>query len=133
MARYTFAQLDLWAVKVKQRINFVLQHAVNKLIEAAQTPRAKGGRMPIDTGSLRRSLLSELSGKSQALGAESYVFVAGAMEAGDYASFRWTMEYAYMVNHGVRGRPGAHFVEWAAGQWQAFVDEGVRLARARFP
>jgi hypothetical protein len=133
MARYTFAQLDLWALKVRHRMNFVLQHAVNRLIKTAQTPIGKGGKMPVDTGALRSSLLSELNGNAGAIGADSYVFVAGAMEAGDYAWFKWTMEYAYMVNQGVQGRPGAHFVEWAARQWQTFVNEGVQLAKARFP
>ncbi len=133
MTKYSFAQLDQAIAKYEDRLTFTLRYAVNKLIEAAQQPRAKGGRMPIKTGTLRRSLLSELNGAVGALGADAYAFVVANMEGGDFAVFRWTAEYAWIVNNGRNGVPGAHFVEWAADQWQRFVNEGARLAKARYP
>lgn len=133
MARYRFADLDQAVFKYEKRIDFTLRYAVERLIEAAQLPKAKSGRMPIDTGALRASLLSELNGAPGAIGPDSYVFVAGAIKGGDFATFRWTVEYAYVVNHGRNGQPGAHFVEWAADQWQKFVSEGAKAAIARYP
>ena len=133
MTRYTFAQLPNWQQKVEQRLDYTLKYAVNKLIEAAQLPKAKGGRMPVDTGHLRRSLLSELNGASGAIGPDSYAFVVGAFKGGDYATFKWTAEYAYVVNHGRQGGAGAHFVEWAADQWQQFVSKGAAEAVRRYP
>jgi len=130
---YTFAQIPEIVAKYEQRMDYTLQYAVDKLIQAAQLPKARGGNMPVDTGTLRRSLLSELNGSSGPIGEDSYAFVVGAMKGGDFATFRWTAEYAYVVNHGKEGRPGAHFVEWAAGQWQQFVNEGARAAIARYP
>lgn len=133
MTVYTFAQIPDAIAKYQRRIDYTLQYAVDKLIEAAQLPKAKGGRMPVDTGTLRRSLLSELNGVSGAVSADSYAFIAGAMRGGDFARFRWTAEYAFVVNNGRQGRPGAHFVEWAADQWQQFVNEGAQAAILRYP
>lgn len=133
MTVYSFANLGDAVLKYQDRMDFTLKHAVEKLIEAAQTPKAKGGRMPVDTGALRNSLLSELNGGAGIAGDSSYVFVVANIEAGDFAMFRWTMEYAYFQNNGANGRPGNHFVEWAADQWQKFVNEGAKLAIARYP
>jgi hypothetical protein len=133
VTRYTFANMNQAVYKYEQRINYALRFAVERLLEAAQLTKAKGGRMPVDTGALRNSLMAELNGAKGAIGPDSYVFVAGAMKGGDFATFRWTMEYAAAVNNGNRGRPGAHFVEWAADQWQQFVNAGVAAAIARFP
>lgn len=130
---YTFATLDQAVAKYEKRIDYTLQYAVDKLMQAAQLPKAKGGRMPVDTGTLRRSLMAELNGSPLGSGAEAYTFVVGSMKGGDYATFWWTAEYAYVVNHGRQGGAGAHFVEWAADQWQRFVDEGAKAAIARYP
>jgi len=133
MAQYIFATLGKAALKYQRRIDYILRYAVERLISAAQLHNEKGGRMPIDLGALRNSLLSELNGRGGAIGEASHIFVAGAMKGGDFATFRWTMEYAAAVNNGSQGRPGAHFVQWAADQWQKFVREGTAAAKVRYP
>ena len=111
MARYTFAQLDQWTKKTERRIDAVLKDATQTVISVAQTPKSKGGRLPVDTGNLRNSLQSSIAGGASGEGASSYILVAGNMKGGDLATFTWTAEYAAAVNNGNRGRPGAHFVE----------------------
>lgn len=133
MTKYTFAQIPNAIAKYQNRIDYTLQYAVNKLIEAAQRSKGKAGHMPVDTGALRRSLLSELNGAAGALGPDSYAFVAGSMKGGDFATFKWTVDYAFYVNSGAKGRAGAHFVEFAADQWKAFVEAGAKEAIARYP
>ena len=131
MARYTFAQLDQWTKKTEKRIDAVLKDATQSVVAVAQQTKAKGGRMPVDTGNLRNSLQSSVAGGAMNEGASSYILVAGNMNGGDVATFTWTAEYAAAVNNGNRGRPGAHFVEGAVDQWPAIVRASIRKAKAR--
>jgi len=131
MARYTFAQLDQWTKKTERRIDAVLEDATQTVISVAQTPKSKGGRLPVDTGNLRNSLQSSIAGGASGEGASSYILVAGNMKGGDLATFTWTAEYAAAVNNGRNGRPGAHFVEGAVDQWPAIVRASIAKAKAR--
>ena len=127
--RITFAQLDQWTKKTERRIDAVLKDATQTVISVAQTPKSKGGRLPVDTGNLRNSLQSSVAGGAMGEGKESYIMVAGNMKGGDLATFTWTAEYAAAVNNGRNGRPGAHFVEGAVDQWPAIVRASIRKAK----
>ena len=131
MVRYTFAQLDQWTKKTERRIDAVLKDATQSVVAIAQQTKAKGGRMPVDTGNLRNSLQSSVAGGAMGEGKESYIMVAAGMNGGDLATFTWTAEYAAAVNNGNRGRPGAHFVEGAVDQWPAIVRASIAKAKAR--
>lgn len=130
MARYSLANLDSWALKTRRRTDAIVKDATQTTVSIAQTPKAKGGRMPVLTGTLRGSLSSTLHGGTALTGPESYVMVAGSMDAGDVASFRWGAEYAAAVNNGAQGRAGARFVEGAVDQWPATVRASVAKAKA---
>jgi len=130
MAKYTFATLDQWTKKTERRINAVLKDATQSVVAVAQTPKAKGGRMPVDTGNLRNSLISSVAGGAAGQGAESYIMAAAGIKGGDVATFTWTAEYAAAVNNGREGRPGAHFVEGAVDQWPAIVRASIAKAKA---
>jgi len=129
MTKYTFATLDQWTKKTEKRIDAVLKDATQSVVAVAQQTKAKGGRMPVDTGNLRNSLQSSVAGGAMGEGASSYILVAGNMKGGDVATFTWTAEYAAAVNNGNRGRPGAHFVEGAVDQWPAIVRASIRKAK----
>jgi len=131
MIKYTFATLDQWTKKTEKRIDAVLKDATQSVVAVAQQTKAKGGRMPVDTGNLRNSLQSSVAGGAMGEGKESYIMVAGNMKGGDLATFTWTAEYAAAVNNGNRGRPGAHFVEGAVDQWPAIVRASIAKAKAR--
>ena len=131
MTKYTFATLDQWTKKTERRIDAVLKDATQSVIAVAQQTKAKGGRMPVDTGNLRNSLQSSVAGGAMGEGASSYILVAAGMKGGDLATFTWTAEYAAAVNNGNRGRPGAHFVEGAVDQWPAIVRASIAKAKAR--
>ena len=131
MARYTWATLDQWTKKTERRINAVLKDATQSVVAVAQVTKAKGGRMPVDTGNLRNSLVSTIAGGASGQGEESYIMAAATMTGGDVATFTWTAEYAAAVNNGNRGRPGAHFVEGAVDQWPAIVRASIAKAKAR--
>jgi len=131
MIKYTFATLDQWTKKTEKRIDAVLKDATQSVVAVAQQTKAKGGRMPVDTGNLRNSLQSSVAGGASGEGKESYIMVAAGMKGGDLATFTWTAEYAAAVNNGNRGRPGAHFVEGAVDQWPAIVRASIAKAKAR--
>jgi len=131
MAQYKWATLDAWTKKTERRIDAVLKDATQSVVAVAQETKAKGGRMPVDTGNLRNSLQSSVAGGASGQGEASYVMAAAGMKGGDVATFTWTAEYAAAVNNGNRGRPGAHFVEGAVDQWPAIVRASIAKAKAR--
>ena len=131
MAQYKFATLDQWTKKTERRIDAVLKDATQTVVAVAQTPKAKGGRMPVDTGNLRNSLMSSVAGGAAGQGEDSYIMAAAGIKGGDVATFTWTAEYAAAVNNGRNGRPGAHFVEGAVDQWPAIVRASIAKAKAR--
>ena len=134
MVQYTWATLDQWTKKTEKRIDAVLKDATQSVVAVAQQTKAKGGRMPVDTGNLRNSLQSSVAGGASGEGKESYIMVAGNMKGGDLATFTWgndDVPYARPVNNGNRGRPGAHFVEGAVDQWPAIVRASIAKAKAR--
>jgi len=126
--------------KAEKRIDAVLKDATQSVIAVAQQTKAKGGRMPVDTGNLRNSLISSVAGGASGQGAESYIMAAAGMKGGDLATFTWTAEYAAAVNNGFVGddklgrtynQVGAHFVEGAVDQWPAIVRASIAKAKAR--
>jgi hypothetical protein len=131
MVKYTWSTLDAWTLKTQQRIDAVLKDATQSVVAVAQVTKAKGGRMPVDTGMLRNSLVSTIAGGASAVGEASYIMAAAGMKGGDVAYFTWTAAYSAAVNNGNRGRPGAHFVEGAVDQWPAIVRASIAKAKAR--
>ena len=140
MVNYTFATLDAWTKKTEKRIDAVLKDATQSVVAVAQVTKAKGGRMPVDTGNLRNSLISSVAGGASGQGEESYIMAAAGMTGGDVATFTWTAEYARRINSGFTGadslgrnysQVGAHFVEGAVDQWPAIVRASIAKAKAR--
>ena len=134
MVQYRWSTLDQWTKKTERRIDAVLKDATQTVISVAQTPKSKGGRLPVDTGNLRNSLQSSVAGGAMGEGASSYILAAAGMNGGDLATFTWgndDVPYAAAVNNGNRGRPGAHFVEGAVDQWPAIVRASIAKAKAR--
>lgn len=139
MTTYSFSNLDAWARATQERMNAVVRGSTQEVARIAQTPRAKGGRLPVDTGFLRNSFQSSLNGSTSLTGGDSYVMVAASMEAGDVAEFGWTAVYARRINYGFTGQDskgrtynqqGAHFLEGAAAEWQNIVRGEVAKAMA---
>ncbi len=134
MAKSFTLQMQAFRDKTREQMQAVLSASVQEVIEEAQTPAAQGGRMPVDTGFLRNSLVSELNGSQVAQGPESYVLAAASIEPGDVARFGWTAEYALRMELGFVGedskgrtfnQQGRHFAESAAAQWPAIVERNI--------
>lgn len=134
MAKTFTASLGAFRDKTKAQMQAVLSTSVQDVIEEAQKPVAQGGRMPVDTGYLRNSLVSELNGTLNGHGADSYTLTAQSMDPGDVARFGWTAKYARRQHEGFVGedslgrtynQSGKHWIDGAAAQWQQIVDKNV--------
>lgn len=124
------AEIKAYVDKTKAGMRDVMRESIQDVLDIAQTPVAKGGRMPVDTGNLRNSLVSGLNGSFGASGADGYVLTLAGMELGDEARFGWTAPYALRMELGFTGmdslgrkyqQGGRHFVGTAAAQWPSIV------------
>lgn len=142
MAQGSFsASVSAWVAEKKTRMTAVRNESIQRVLEVAQTPVAKGGNMPVDTGFLRASLQvvagdanftlrENPGGKHSFNGGEVTLILAGA-PLGKPIEAVYTASYARHVEYGARGRPGRRFVGLAAQQWARIVDEVSREAQAR--
>ncbi len=120
------ADVEAFADKTADQMLRVAKQSIQDTVRIAQTTVADGGDMPVDTGFLRNSLVTEGVGK----GANSYVLGISTLKLGDPFTVAWTAEYAiprhYMV--GV-GQGGGLWRDKAAQQWSRTVDLNARLVQ----
>ena len=129
MAGSFSADLQRFSKRVQERALDVARESIQDVIDDAQTPKAKGGRMPVDTGFLRNSLASGLNGSFGPPDENSYTLTIGQLDLGDVARFAWTAEYAIFQELGTSAFAGNHFVGVAAAKWPQFVEANARRIR----
>lgn len=107
--------IDKFVINTEAKLLAVVRTAIQSTVEEAQTPRPKGGKMPVDTGFLRWSGLASLNarpsgqGKGRERSASESVGplaeystprgdilarVLGEMKIGDSFYWGWTAIYA---------------------------------------
>lgn len=122
MATSSFsAQVGRHIARYKDRMEAVFKEATQATIREAQTPVSQGGRMPVDTGFLRNSLVSGLNGSTSLTGADSYVLIIAQAGITDTIEAGWVANYAKWVEFGSQGRTGRFFMRGAAQKWPEFV------------
>lgn len=131
MSNKTFvADINAFVGKTLDQMTRVSKQSIQDVVAEAQTPVAKGGNMPVDTGALRNSLVSQIVGGISTDGADGYMVTIAGLEIGDVARFEWTAEYArarhYMV--GV-GQGGGLWRDAAAQKWSQIVQENARKVK----
>ena len=124
-------EIRAYTDKTQANLRIVAQESIQEVLDIAQTPKAKGGRMPVVTSFLRNSLASGLNGSFGEPASDSYLLTIAGLEIGDIAQFGWTAEYALRIEYGFNGQDslgrrynqqGAYFVGTAAAQWPQIVD-----------
>jgi len=138
VAKSFTAQVSDWVDDEAQpRLSWIIQSAVNKLVDEVTRGKEKGGLMPIDTRNLAKSLLasssrapSVIKGKTDFDNASTTELVILGHEAGDTLWLGFQAAYAARVNFGFTGtdslgrsynQTGAFFFESAAAKWPEFV------------
>lgn len=141
------AQVSDWASAELDRAEAVFQTAAQTVANEVRTPVNEGGRMPIKTGNLRRSLMaSTASMPSIKEGQETFndsgveLVIAGA-ELGETVFLGFQAAYAARMNYGFVGQDslgrtynqtGYGFVDAVAQRWPQIVTEAERTVRSRF-
>ena len=123
-------QVDDWIRASTERLEAVVKQSASDVIEDMQTPVAKGGNMPVDTGFLRNSLVVSIGAPHTGVRfneagtagvAQPYEMAIAGYEAGDTLYGVYTANYASYVHYGVNGRPGRLFIDLAAQKWPQIV------------
>lgn len=130
MTRSFTAQIKAFRDLTEQKLELVVKASAQEVFKTAQTPKAQGGRMPVDTGFLRNSFVSGLNGSTSLSGADAYVLAVAGMGLGDTVFGGWTADYAKHVEYGTSRMAGSFFALNAAQQWQAIVSRNAAKARA---
>jgi len=122
-----------WAKRSRRRMTAVMRTSAQSVINEAQTPKGKGGNLPLDTGFLRASGQASLDGMPTGPGrlsegrpdGEDTSLVINRAFPGDTIFFGWTAVYA-RVQEQKNG-----FMRRAAMNWRAHVLGAVQEVRAR--
>lgn len=132
--RFT-AQVDEMVTETIERTNAVVLDSVQTTINIAQNPRAKGGKMRVDTGFLRASGNISYDGlpsgptrgnrKAKYSTDENYIAKLSGFKLGQTIFFGWTADYAEIRNI------YDGFLDNAVGQWQKTVAASVEKLKKR--
>ena len=123
-------QIDNFVVNSEQKMLIVMRESIDAVVNDAQTPVAKGGRMRVKTGFLRSSGAAALNmvPRGATKGDPNMVYdysgtsvneALARMKIGDVFYFGWTANYA-RVREAYDG-----FLEVAVQKWQQFVNQSV--------
>lgn len=145
MAKLSFsAAVAAWVDKVEGATEAVFKQSAQAVVAEMQTPVAEGGRMRVDTGFLRNSLLGSTASMPPIVPGsgpakdKTYDFEFGQIEAviagssiGDTLYFGYTAGYAGAREYGANGQPADGFVRLAAQRWPTIVDRTARELKSR--
>lgn len=123
------AQIEEWANKSDRQIDASVRDAIQTTYHEMVTPQAKGGRMPVDTGTLRNSAQPSQTSMPKTIlkaGAEVGQYdVVGYildMKLGQPLFIGFTMEYGPIMENRYA------FVTGAAQNWQRNVSNSAMKA-----
>ena len=145
MAKLSFsAAVAQWADKVEGAAEAIFKEATQEVVEEMQRPVGQGGRMRVDTGFLRASLLASstampaITASAMPVTGGTYAPDFGQIEAviagadiGDTLYFGYTAAYAGYREYGANGQPADGFVRLAAQNWPIIVDRKAAELKAR--
>lgn len=128
MSTFT-AQIKGFTDRSKEKMETVVKQSAQEVFSIAQTPKAQGGRMPVDTGFLRNSMVASLNGATVGGGADAYVMAVVGADLGDTIFAGWTAKYARFMEYGTSKTAANYFMLSAAQQWQAIVARNAEIVR----
>lgn len=145
MAKLSFsAQVAAFAEKIPGACEAVFKESVQEVVSDMQTPIGSGGRMRVDTGFLRKSLLGStasmpsINPNNKPVAGASYGYDEGQIEAvilgadiSDTLYFGYTAAYAAYREYGTNGQAPDAFVRSAAQRWDMIVDAKANELKRR--
>lgn len=127
------AQVSEWCRQTEERMNAVLRESSKDLAGKMQLPVGAGGRMPVDTGTLRASLRASKTampkieagrtsnGNAVNYDASEIMLVIGSLKVGETLYLGYTARYAAFVEFGTSKMAPRAFVATAALEWPQIV------------
>ena len=127
MANVTIAE---WVAKSEARLDAVWKTAAQDIVREIQTPRAKGGRMPVQTSFLRNSFSADINKTPSGNGNSAYTsgpisIVINRAKIGDTVVFGWNTNYAVYME------ARYSFVRHATQRWQQIVNKAAQKVKTR--
>lgn len=131
----------IWAGKTEDAMTALLRNSVQGLAKAASTTIPNGGRVPVKTGNLARSVVVDNVEPKiiEGVAVGDYSLGIAAIKPGDTVFIGWSAKYSRRINYGFVGadslgrvynQQGHGFAEAAAAQWPSIVArEAAKLAK----
>ncbi|MDX0523029.1 hypothetical protein GOC82_19125 [Sinorhizobium medicae] len=142
------AQVSEWVQAEKEREAAVLRTAAQMVANNVRTSVAEGGRIPVDTGNLKNSLMASTSTMPRVAEGETYPDQSGEIEliisnldVGETLYLGFQAAYGPRMNYGFVGQDslgrvynqqGFGFVDAEAQTWPQTVKEAEAKVRGRF-
>jgi len=124
------ADVSRFSRLTKEKMLRVARQSLQDVVRIAQRTVADGGDMPVDTGFLRNSLVTEVGGSRVGEGGDSYILGISALELGEPFIVAWAAEYAVKRHYSVGvGQGGGLWRDRAAQQWSRIVEQNAKLVR----
>ena len=127
MANVTIGE---WVAKSQARLDAVWKTAAQDIVREIQTPRAKGGRMPVQTSFLRNSFAADINTTPSGNGETPYTsgpisIVINRAKIGDTVVFGWGAQYSIYME------ARYNFLRSAAQNWQQIVNKAAQKVKTR--
>lgn len=135
------AQVRSRAEQIKKRMPQIRDTAIMAVVDDMQAVQGVGGRMRVDTGFLRASLVATTSlslplkrhnpdGRKFNYDPNTVLLVLLSATMDDVITLSYTANYARFREYGTRFQGPDRFVGLAVQKWQQFVDRAVAEAGA---
>ncbi len=141
MTNFT-AEIDSWIAKTKGAKEAIFKESAQRVVDIMQTPTAKGGNLPVDTGFLRSSLQGSINapktgqvkkpdGPAFRYNPQQITMSIVNAKPGDSIYFTYSAAYARHVHYGTSRMSGRPWVSLAAQQWPQIVNSVVQDLKSR--
>ena len=127
MANVTIGE---WAAKSQARLDAVWKTAAQDIAKEVQTPRAKGGKMPVDTGFLRNSFAADVNKVPSGNGNSAYTSGPISIVI-NRAKISDTVVFGFAAQYSIYMEARYSFLRSASQNWQQIVDKSAQKVRAR--
>lgn len=141
MAGWEGVDPSKWAIGTTAGMAALLRNSVQALAKEASTTIPNGGRVPVKTGNLARSVVVDNKPPTviDGLAKGDYSLGIAAIKPGDTIYIGWQAAYSRRLNYGFVGddslgrtynQAGYGFAEAAAAKWPAIVaTEAAKIGR----
>lgn len=132
----------VWAGRLDTGLTALLRNSVQALAKEASTTIPNGGRVPVKTGNLARSVVVDTKPPQviEGVATGDYTLGVAAIKPGDTVYIGWQAKYSRRQNYGFVGadslgrvynQAGFGFAEATAAKWPAIVAEQAAKIRGR--